>query len=325
MNPLSEQEYNRIINRLKADGKATLCKEYIRDCSEFLRENLYTSLIHERTLRKCAVIKDIFKRSGENWGQTIYTLFLRTLGDATNSKAFETLATRVTYNSVMRERHSRVSVEALMLGTSGLLSLYPQDNYTRQLMEEYAHLAWKYAIEQMTPSEWNLRNIRPYNHPVLRIVQAANLLASHNFFANEVLSCNSCADIESLFNAEVSEYWLTHFTPGRSGKEVTKSIGTMKCHLLGINMVAPAKYLYGNTMGRDNYNTEALAILDSIPAEQNRYIASWEEYGVIPSNAFASQALLQLSTEHCARNKCEECQVARFMLNDAAFIRGKEF
>lgn len=320
-----EQEYQRIINRLKADAKASICKEYIRDCSEFLRENIYTSLIHERILRKGEVMRQIFVSSGENWSQAIYTIFMRTLGDVSNREAFEQLATRVSYCAIMRERKSHIAVEAILLGASGLLSLYPEDDYTRQLMNEYAHLAWKYDITQMSPSDWNLRNIRPYNHPVLRIVQAATLLSSHDFFANDVLSCNTRADLESMFNVELSNYWLSHFTPGRSGKEVAKKIGLMKCYLLGINMVAPVKYLYGVTMDRCNYNTEAISLLDDIPAEDNHIIAQWESFGVVPTNALASQALLQLSTEHCAHHKCEQCPVARLMLNDVTFMRRKEF
>ena len=40
----------------------------------------------------------------------------------------------------------------------------------------------------------------------------------------------------------------------------------------------------------------------------------WQAAGLRPRDAFESQALLQLSTEHCARGGCRDCPVARRLL-----------
>ncbi len=65
------------------------------------------------------------------------------------------------------------AVEAMLLGVSGLLGLYEHDTYVLDLLRTFEHLAAKYTLEPMDASAWNLTDIRPANHPLLRIVQAA--------------------------------------------------------------------------------------------------------------------------------------------------------
>ena len=57
--------------------------------------------------------------ASENWNQTFYLLYFRTLGDRRNQEAYLSLARRVPYKVVLRERLVPRAVEAMFFGASG--------------------------------------------------------------------------------------------------------------------------------------------------------------------------------------------------------------
>ena len=202
----------------------------------------------------------------------------------------------------------------MLLGTSGLLGLYRHDTYTLDLNRTYAYLAAKYDLCPMEASEWTLSDIRPANHPVLRIAQAAEFFAQDELIMDRTMACRSEEEIRRLFCVESSDYWRTHHIPGVQSDDRPKRIGSFKANIIGINLVAVLQFAYGSYTGRENLRDNALALLERLPAEDNRYMRTWRSAGVEPANAFESQALLQLSTEYCAAARCAECPVGRRIL-----------
>ena len=61
--------------------------------------------------------------------------------------------------------------------------------------------------------------------------------------------------------------------------------------------------------------SRAIALLECIPAEENKYTRPWIAAGVNPRNAFDTQGLIQLSREYCAAQRCECCPVARRIID----------
>ena len=163
----------------------------------------------------------------------------------------------------------------------------------------------------MTGAEWNLRDIRPANHPLLRIAQLAAFLASNDFLIDRLVECRTAEEVRRLFSAEASDYWYTHYIPATPTRELPKRIGRMKSDLLGINLVSLIQYAYGAYNGNERLRERAFALLEAIPAEENRFMRRWRLYDLRPANAFQSQALLQLATEYCAARRCAECPVGR--------------
>lgn len=305
-----------MVNRLRAGSSSGACGVRISRMDALERLALHSQLLFERLDYKLDTVQKIYDRADSNWNMTFFVLFFRTLGDASNREAFMHLAWKVNFNSVLHERGSLTAVEALLLGASGLLDLYPQDDYIRSLKAEYAHLSHKYSVEAMSAGEWNLRRINPLNHPVLRLAQAAAFFTQNEFVCRESLECRTAEDVGRLFGAEASDYWLTHFTPGNAGGEVPKRIGRTKASLMGINLVAPLQFAYGRFTADEQMRERAMDLLESIEAEDNRYMRRWAAYGVEPANAFDSQALLQLSTTYCDRQRCEECPLGRLILTE---------
>ncbi len=297
MEPGQERE---IVERLRAGAGGYACGTPLAALDPLQRHEVYTALVFDRLERKMRLVEALRTEANDNWNQTFYLLYFRTLGDRTNQEAYLKLARLVPYKAVLRERLTPRAVEAMMFGASGLLELYRHDDYTLDLRRTFEHLAAKYEIEPMRPDEWTLSGIRPANHPVLRLAQAAAFFAQDEFVMDRTMACRSEEDIRRLFCVEASTYWRTHYVPGAESEEQPKRIGTFKANIIGINLVAILQFAYGSYTGSESLRDSALSLLERLPAEENRYIFSWRDRGLRPANAFETQALLQLATEFCA-------------------------
>ena len=317
-------EQKRHINRLKAGASYFGCGGYLSRIGTLNRLALYNTLGFERLNRKAEDIKKFFYSSEQNWQQTFYIMLLRTMGGMDNKEAFTTLAHRVAYAAILRERMTPQNIEAMLIGASGLLDLYPHDEYILNLKRNFSYLATKYSIEKMEPEEWKLTKIYPNNHPILRLSQIATLLTHTSDIMDRMLSCRSGEDVHRLFSSETLPYWADHYTPAStSQRTVAKRIGRTKTDLLAINLVAQLQYAYGEYTDNDKLRNKAISLLEDLPAESNSIIAQWKSYGQLAQTAFDSQALLQLSFEYCRHQRCEECPVGRQILSKAEQERVK--
>ncbi len=311
---MERERQRRMLERLREGASTSSCGGFLAASSPLHRSEIFTALVFDRLGRKMRMVDELHRETNENWNQTFYLLYFRTLGDRQNQQAFLTLARRVPYKIVLRERLVPHAVEAMLLGVSGLLKLYRHDTYTLDLDRTFVYLAAKYDLHPMEARAWTLTDIRPANHPVLRIAQAAEFFTQDELVMDRTMACRSEEEIRRLFCVDSSEYWRTHHIPGSPSDDRPKRIGLFKANIIGINLVAVLQFAYGSYTGRENLRDSALTLLERLPAEDNRYMRSWCNAGVRPANAFESQALLQLSTEYCAAGRCDECPVGRRIL-----------
>lgn len=312
----------RMLNRLTAGARtgACACGGFLASQGALHRSQIYNALIFERLQRKIQTLDELYAEADQNWNQTFYLHYFRTLGDQRNQLAFLELARRVPYKNVLRERLAPHAVEAMLLGASGLLQLYCHDTYTLDLGRTFEYLKAKYDICPMEIEAWSLANIRPANHPVLRIVQAAEFFTQDEFVMDRAMACRSEGDVQRLFCIEASEYWRTHHIPGSASDERPKRIGLFKANVIGINLVAVLQFAYASFTGNDRLRDSALTLLEKLASEENHIITRWRNAGIAPRNAFESQALLQLSTRYCDCDepRCAECPVGRRILKSLA-------
>lgn len=286
------------------------CIEGISNLEPIYRYDLINKLAYERFERKYHDIVEIYRATKENWGQTLHEMLFRVVGGTSNKWAFQELARRAKYSMVMRENSSIVSLEALLLGTSGLLELYPEDSYIRHLKDDFAYLSAKYEITPLEVKDWRLKNIYPHNHPTLRITQLASCLHNGTLTMSAITSCRNRKQVYRLFSGRSSEYWVERFMPNASSIEITRRMGQFKSDLMGINFVAQMQFAYGSYIQSNALIDNATALLEDIPAEDNRYIKMWNSVTAIAKNAYESQAMIQLSTEYCIKRRCDECPLA---------------
>lgn len=304
----------RTLNRLQAGASYFACGGYLSSLERLQRLQIYNTLGFERLERKNGDIMALYAECGENWPETFYMMLLRTMGGVDNKQAFLTLARTVRYGAILREKQTPQNIEAMLIGASGLLDLYPHDEYILNLKRNFEYLAAKYSITPMEPSMWKLNKIYPNNHPILRLSQVTTFLSHTSDIMDRMLMCQTGEDVHRLFASETQPYWLTHYTPATTSRTVAKRIGQTKSDLLAINLVAQIMFAYSAYIGSEKLRSRALSLLEDLPSEKNSIIAQWNSYGPLARTAFDSQALLQLSFEYCRHHRCEECPVGRRLL-----------
>lgn len=283
------------------------CLDRMARLDTLYRCGIYTSLAFERLLRKAEDLKRIFEESDSNWNTALYRMLFRTMSDPKNRECYREVAARVPYDRILRERPSILRIEAMLFGASGLLEGCRDDAYTADLREEFGHLAGKYGIEPLEPGAWQLKGIRPFNHPRLRLAQLAAFLVRNDFVIDRVLACRTAEEVRNLFGVEASQYWSSYYNPSSAADRSTKRVGHEKADMIGINLVAVLQFLYGEVYGMEELRRAAVNLWEALPAENNRYTKRWKEAGIVPASAFESQAQLQLSTEYCTQKRCGEC------------------
>ncbi len=273
------------------------CGERLAALESVHRVHLYTQLLSERLTDRLHEIRELFETSESDWNQTFYVMLFRAMAGPANKQPYVKLASRVPYTVLSREKES---AEALLIGCSGLVEYRePKDDYLIRLLEDAHHLCHKHSIVPLRAAEWTVRGSYPAGRPLVRLAQLAAFLKDHDFLFDNALRCSSPEDVRQLFRAEASDYWRTR----RIGKE--------KADLLGINLVAPIQYAYGDYMDDDRLRARAIDLLERIPAEDNGTVRRWMQKGVPVGSAADSQALMQLSNVYCASVRCGMCPLGR--------------
>lgn len=306
----------RAVDTLRGGIRHYECGLLIGTLDSCHRSDLFTSLAMERLETKCRVVDELYGASAGNWSQTLYQMLFSTMGDDKqgNRQYYLELARRVPYNCVARERDSVQAVEAMLLGTAGLLPDEPAEEYLRELCRDYVYLQRKYSLKPLYAGGWNLKKIKPLNHPMLRIVQLASFLCTSDFIFDNLMRCRTEADVQALFRAEASGFWTTRYTLEENGRPCPKRIGVQKANLLGINLVVPLMMSYGRHTDQKALKEQAVDLLERLPVESNRYLTGWSGMGVVMRNAFDSQAMLQLTKCYCQQGRCTECRIGRSVI-----------
>ena len=163
------------------------------------------------------------------------------------------------------------------MGQSGLLA------HDDILYKEYEFLRAKFGLTPIEPALWKMGRIRPQNAPQTRIRQFAQLLHQSEFLFSKVLETNDLESLRALFAVD--------------------GMGRDSIDILIINVAVPFKYAYGQ-------KDEALRLLQSVPAENNRIIRQWRDLGQKVETAADSQALIHLYQTCCQTGQCLNCDVA---------------
>lgn len=301
----------RSVESLRSGAAGYECGLWIAGLHPAKRIDLMDKLLFERLQRKCGEIMDVFRNSDNNWEQTFHIMLFRAMGGNRNREPYMKLASRATSSMVSREKSSVEMLEALLLGTSGLLEGCYYDDYIHRLRGHFDYLQSKFGVEPMRAAEWEFSRMHRAGSPVIRIVQLASFLSRRDFLFDTLVNCRTRDDVQRFFSAEASHYWTTHYVPDGSSSSVPKRIGEEKADLLGINLVVPVMFAYGEYTGKENLKEAAIELLGRIPAENNKIIRGWTGREVPATSAFDSQALIQLCNEYCTQGKCTECRIGR--------------
>ncbi|MBC5993320.1 DUF2851 family protein [Pontibacter cellulosilyticus] len=271
----------------------------------------------ERLELKGEEVLQAYQSTGNDWEQTAYYTLLRSFGFKTNQLAFEQLTKALPFRVVRQHVASQSQLEALLFGQAGFLT-EPADDYALQLAKEYTFLKQKYKLENMQPHQWNFLRMRPGNFPTVRLAQLAAVLHKKPSLFATLLELETVKAYEALFRAQVSEYWQQHYMLGRAAKAKQKSMGKSSAHNLVINVVVPLLTAYASHTGNQQFQEKAIALLEGLKEESNKYTRLYEELGWQAKSAADNQAALGLFRFYCEPVNCMQCGIGNKIMKQRA-------
>ena len=312
--PYVMQNYRRL---LAADHYPP-CRETVMQLPRLTIHSWMSALGAERLSDKCAAIEQRVRAAGGSWEQAFFATIARSFGFGVNSEAFEQWAAQLPFMQVAHHRDDPFQVEALFIGSAGLLDTSQMnerqraaataDPYFVRLRNEWEYLAHKFSLTAMQRQTWRFLRLRPQNFPYIRLSQLAQLYCSRHADLSRIVTCASLSDMREALQTEVSSYWRTHYTFGNESRSNAKHLSSASIDLLIINAIVPMLYAYGRHRKDELLMARANDLLQSLPPEDNTHIRLWQECGITADNAADTQSLIQLHARYCERKDCLRCR-----------------
>lgn len=272
-----------------------------------------TGLGFERLQRKADDIRSLLDAYRGDWNEVAYITLARGLGFGTNADAMQQLARAMPLRTLLHHNDSPGTIEAMLFGRAGLLADKPRDSYEATLKEEYGFYSRKFGLKGTTTPRWSQRQ-RPHNSPMRRIAALAAAVSDGFEVAGKIYNMESLDDAWHLFDAEPSNYWLTHLTFGHPTQNMPSLLSAGSVRLLLINVAAPLLYAFGEHTGDDCRREMAVELLQGLKPEENSIVRIFTEAGLPCRDAFTSQAYIQLRKEYCTARKCLFCRIGHRLL-----------
>lgn len=260
-----------------------------------------TALCTQRMLQKTQRVHDLVDGQLKSWNEAFYVVFTRSLGTSVNSDAMERLARSLPYKHLQHHADNLLQLKSLLLGQAGFLQSIDASNRPveqqeewRMMQREYAFLRQKFCLSPLPVTVWKMGRIRPPAHPIERLKALAELIYRHSDLFGELLDTKEIAQMEKILHQ-----------PG---------MGIQTARSLIINAIIPTMISFAQWQGDDERCERALALLEQLPSEENRYIKQWKDSGLSTRSSFDSQALLQLFLQYCQPHKCLRCRIGCWLL-----------
>ncbi|HAN00518.1 MAG TPA: DUF2851 domain-containing protein [Marinilabiliales bacterium] len=285
------------------------CELYVNRIDDFTWLGWKESLVVERLKEKSEAMAERYQRNNHHWEETFYQSLAANFGFKTNAQPFEMLARSLPQSCLAKHKDQLNLLEAMFFGQSGLLPVDSNGEYVGQLISDYQHLAHKFGLTPLNGSIWKFSKLRPVNFPTLRISQFASLVHQSYALMSKVIETENLSGIEPLFEVKASPFWDTHFVFGHASKPMEKQLGTQAFQNIVINTLVPFLFFYAKVHNQPRYSDKALNWLNQLPPEQNKILRHWEQLGIKSSQAFDSQALIQLKNKYCNYRQCLNCRI----------------
>lgn len=283
------------------------CENLLQTVDYIHHENMLNRVLIARFEEKSQMILQIYSASGNDWNETFYHMLIYAFGLKINAEAMRVLASRVPMRLLRKHSGNQAQIEALLLGTAGLLKVV--DSYSESLIQEYSFLRHKYALAPMSSTHFKFARLRPISFPTIRLAQLSGIFAHQSdLFRLCVESKNSDA-IKAALQIEPHSYWKTHYTFGKASAPKTKQPAAGLINLVMINAVVPTLFTYAKTIGNQALQQQALDWLYTLPPEKNSIISNLRQAGFNMKSAYQTQAGLQLYRTFCRQRKCLTCTI----------------
>ncbi|NOT37800.1 MAG: DUF2851 family protein [Saprospiraceae bacterium] len=269
----------------------------------------------QRIQSKIQKLESELFESQQNWNFLLFKYFARYLMGPVNAIAMDNLISRITFPQLMRSSDSLENLEAILLGTAGLLDDSDNTVLMSKLNQYYSHFQRKFNIQTMEKENWYFARIRPASFPTLRLAQLASCLFSNKLQLDIIIQMNYVSEVYKHFSNSVSEYWQTHYRFSQSkNKPINGRIGRDTLNVIIINALVPLLYLYGKLNFQDSICQKSIQWLEEISPEKNKITKIYTQLGVMVDNSRLSQGCLEQYYKKCTLKKCTECKIGHTLL-----------
>ncbi len=268
----------------------------------------------ERLEGKVKLIENYFKSVNGDYTQTFYFMLLRNFGFKVNSLPFELLSKNLSITTLLKHSDNLLQLEALLLGTSGLLEDQFEDKYILQLQNEFDYLKNKYRIIPLNKEIFKFSKLRPANFPTIRLAQFASLINSKPGLFIAPYDFSNYEEIVSALKINLDGYWKNHYNMDGNVTSNDLTLGLTSIENLIINTFAPFYFFYSKRTGKDEMGDLAIELLNKCDFEQNIKTKLFLDKKAVLKTAADSQATINLFDNYCAKKACLKCGVAASLL-----------
>ena len=289
------------------------CEKQLKTIADFTLRNWQERLFFERLERKSKPIFELLEQTHQDWEAVLFCLLARNFGLNTNGELFLKIAQSIPFSVIRKESFEVENLEALLLGSAGVLDTEKEDTYYKDLKFRYFYLLQKYQLEKNSTESVQFFKHRPDNFPTIRLSQLANLYHSQQNLFSTISTPNPLATIYKTFGVAVSAYWQTHYQFDKESPKKLKKLSQSFVDLIVINTIIPLQFAYAKSQGKEN-SEDLIQLLNQVAPEKNAIMDKFSSFGIQPKNAFETQSLLQLKNEYCNKSRCLECAVGMELL-----------
>lgn len=307
-----------LLSEITVGGGAT-CAKYFSKMDPVERYNVLSRYAVDRMEDKHDNLLRIFGGLPEDWDSRFVSMLFDTMAipNVRNRKYLNILAKNIGYRTLIRNLKTVEEVEALLFGASGMLNYGKRhDEYAKKLLSFYIAMKREYGLKEMDGSVWEYKHRNRDNNLYVVIAQLASILFHTKEITARLSEGMSLSDIYKLILCQTSSYWFTHdFLSGEETiRHGDRNMSRARKERLVINGFVPFLFSYYRHNDMYEKTEDLISMLENISGEENALLSVWQQNGVEISDAFISQALIQISKTLCPKLLCAECRIGRKML-----------
>ena len=292
------------------------CEKDFNKIDNFKLRMWLSNVLIERLQTKANYIFQKLNENKNNWSETFYQVLASSFGFKVNKEPFEWMANATPQKIIAKQKNNFLQIEAILFGQSGFLNEDIDNDYFKELKNEYLFLQKKYKLKPINKYLWKFLRLRPSNFPYIRISQFADLIFKSSSLFASIINTENIEQIKKMFVIKASSFWDNHYTFEKSSVIKEKKIGKQSVDIILINTIIPFLYVYGKATDNQKIKDRAINFLEQIKPENNKIIRNWKKLGIYGENAFYSQALIHLKNEYCNKKRCINCAIGAEILKN---------
>ena len=289
------------------------CEKQLKEIDGFTINNWLERLFFERLERKSKPIFELLVQTKHDWEAVLFCLLAKNFGLNTNGEIFSKIAQSIPFSVIRKESFEVENLEALLLGSAGLLDSEKEDTYFKDLKFRYFYLLHKYQLEKRIVEPVQFFKHRPDNFPTIRLSQLANLYHGQQNLFSRISTATSAKGIYEIFEISASDYWQNHYQFDKESPKKKKKLSRSFVDLITINTIIPLQFAYAKSQAKE-ISEDLIQLLNEVAPEKNAIMDKFNSFGIKSKNAFESQSLLQLKNEYCNKSRCLECAIGMELL-----------